>query len=76
MLNGNDLGTEIYNAVSAYNNEHIEPENLEVQRLAYWKVIGNAIVDHFKANGVVIVLGTGLTAGTTPVTGNANGTIE
>lgn len=68
------LGTALYNTAQNWNDQQFA--DINVSRQAFWKAIAEVIINHFKVNGVVVVPGTGLTAGADPVTGIANGTIE
>lgn len=51
MLDGEELGKEIWAALSGSNKEDPEPEPDPTQE--QWKKVGKAIVAHFKTNGVI-----------------------
>lgn len=69
-LNGDTLGTAIYNALSSFNNKNPDDTgDVETARINLCKALGAAIVTHIKNNAVV--QGTGLSAPNGPVTGAA-----
>ena len=70
-LNKDTLGQDLYARAAVQNDVYIAPEDLETQRLAFWKSIAEGIIEHFKTNGVLQVPGLGLNAGATAVTGNS-----
>lgn len=71
------LGQALYDRAAASNDVYIAPEDMEAARLAFWKGMADEIINHFKTNGVLRVPGTGLNAGTTPVSGlSITGTIQ
>ncbi len=70
-LNKDVLGLDLYNRAAAFNDVAIAPEDLEAQRLAWWKTVADGIISHIKTNGVLSVPGLGLTAGATAVTGTS-----
>ena len=70
------LGTAMKTAADAFNEVYISPADLDAQRLQYWKNIAEAIISHFKSNGVLNVPGIGLNAGSVAVSGaSVTGTI-
>ncbi|HJU46359.1 MAG TPA: hypothetical protein VJ647_06210 [Chitinophagaceae bacterium] len=67
-LNGNTLGTEIYNTLNSFNNKSPDDTgDIEAARLNLCKALGAAIVTHITTNAVV--LPTALAAPNGPVTG-------
>ncbi|KAA2245487.1 hypothetical protein F0L74_05890 [Chitinophaga agrisoli] len=73
-LNKDVLGQALYNAASAFNDG--EYPQIEDARKAFWKAIAEAFINHITGSGIVKVPGTGLNAGSNPVTGEATGTIQ
>ena len=75
-LNKDVLGADLHARANAFNDVFVDPVDMDAHRLAFWKVIAEGVIEHFKNNGVLHVPGTGLTAGATAVTGSSNtGTI-
>lgn len=72
-LDANILGHSLYEAATAFNDRDLV--DLEAARREFWNSVSTVIIDHFKTNGVVLVPGTGLTAGPYPVLGQASGQI-
>lgn len=69
-LNGDTLGTAIYDALNSFNNKGPDDiGDIETTRLNLCKALGAAIVTHITTNAVVPALG--LTAPNGPVTGAA-----
>ena len=68
-LNKDVLGFDLYTRANAYNE--VDITNIEVARLEFWKNVADGIIEHFKTSGELLVPGTGLAAGSTPVTGNS-----
>lgn len=70
-LNKEILGQALYDFAGQFNETDIAPNQIEAQRLAFWKGIADEIIKHLKADAVVP--GTGLIApsGGGAVTGNA-----
>lgn len=61
-LNKDSLGTAIYNVRQAFNDKSMEDllteyGTFEDARLAEAKKEAEAIIDHFKANGLILVPG-------------------
>ena len=81
-LNANTLGQALHDARQPFNDKSMADliatyGTLDEVRLALAKADAGAIIDHFKANGVLHVPGTGLLAGSVAVTGNSiTGTID
>ncbi|SEW01864.1 hypothetical protein SAMN05428988_1306 [Chitinophaga sp. YR573] len=73
-LDATILGQDIYAAATATNN--VEIEDIEAARQQFWIDVSTVIINHFIANGVVLVNGAGLTAGPYPVLGQTTGQIE
>jgi hypothetical protein len=77
-----DLGQDLYNARQPFNDMDMQQliatyGSLDGARLAMATADATAIINHFKNHGVLHVPGTGLVAGSTPVTGNSTtGTIQ
>lgn len=70
-LNGDTLGTAIYNALNSFNNKSPDATgDVETARQNLCKALGAAIVAHITANAVVP--GVGLSAPNGPVTGVAH----
>lgn len=72
-LNATELGADLNNAANNYNDKDID--NLPEARAAYWNAIATAIINHFKANGVINV-NVATTGTATAQTGTGTGTIE
>lgn len=69
-LNGDALGTAIYNALSSFNNKSPDDTgDVETARINLCKALGAAIVTYIKTNADVP--GLGLAAPNGPVTGTA-----
>jgi hypothetical protein len=61
MLDKDILGTALYNAEKQFNDK--DPAalgDIEEARKAFWKVMADEIIKHFKVNGILKVPGTGL----------------
>jgi hypothetical protein len=78
MLDKDILGTALYNAEKQFNDK--DPAalgDIEDARKAFWKVMADEIIKHFKTNGVLKVPGLGLSAPNGPVGGTSvTGKIE
>lgn len=75
-LSKDQLGQALYDVRMAFNGKTVdqliqEHGTLDVARLAMAKAEANAIINHFKTAGELLVPGLGLVVGTTPVTGNS-----
>jgi hypothetical protein len=69
-LDGDTLGTAIYNALNSFNNKSPDDTgDIETARLNLCKALGDAIVNYITANAVVIPIA--LAAPNGPVTGTA-----
>jgi hypothetical protein len=69
-LNGDTLGTAIYNALNSFSNKSPDDTgDIETARLNLCKALGAAIVTYITTNAVVPSLG--LSSPTGPVTGAA-----
>lgn len=55
-LDANILGTALYTAANAYNDQDIQ--NLEQARRDFWKAVAQEIVTHIVTQGVVTTTGT------------------
>jgi hypothetical protein len=82
-LNKDILGAAIYNARASFCNKDYDTlladygNNEEAMRLAICKAEAEAIINHFTANAVLTVPGTGLAAPNGAVTGSSTtGTIS
>jgi len=79
-LNASDLGAAIYTASESFNDSAIDitdPVAMAAYRQAFWTAVATEIINHIKAHGELHVPGTGLTAGSTAITGNSiTGTIQ
>jgi hypothetical protein len=71
-LNKDTLGQALYDAEQQFNDKApADLGDLATARLNFWKVMANEIIEHFKTAGDLHVPGLGLTAGSTPVSGNS-----
>jgi len=75
-LDKNVLGPALYAALAPFDNQTVDQlvevyGSIEGARQAMFVAMGGAIIDHFKASGVLTVPGIGLFAGTTAVTGQS-----
>lgn len=72
------LGQDLYDIRNTFFNNKTLAQleatygTIENARLEACKKEAEVIIEHFKNNAVLIVPGTGLTAGATPVTGTSN----
>lgn len=72
-LNKDVLGAALYNAAKDFNDKE-PPEDVEANRLAYWKVIADEIIKHIKIGQVSVTVATTGTA--VAQTGTGTGTIS
>lgn len=71
-LNSIQLGQDLFDAEQQFNDKTPdELGDLNTARLSFWKTMADVIVNHFKANGELIVPGVGLAAPNGAVTGQS-----
>lgn len=76
-LNKDILGQALYDVEVQYNDADIDDADLPAKRLEMNVKMAEVIINHFKANIKITIPGTGLTVGSTAVTGTSTtGTIQ
>lgn len=71
-LNKDVLGQGLFDAEQQFNDKAPdELGDINTARLSFWKVMADTIIEHFKANGELVVPGTGLVAPNGAVTGQS-----